>query len=1102
MKKLLLLLILFFSTTTFTAQTFNQPVQLNNVCDDNNDGIALFYLGEITFEILGNNSPNDYTITHHETLADAQTGVNPLPNMYFNINPNTQMLYARIVTNATQQFQVLAYTLHVNSAPFVPTQNYTVCDTDTDGMTYIDLGSISEQIWQTTQTTPNTLILSFHLTMPDALAGTNQILPNVFVNTIPFNQTIYVSGRDPITGCFSVSEVNLNIVICASSCLSPTQIAVSQVTSDAAVISWVASPETEVWTVSIYANNQPMGAVTTTTNPHVLTNLACDTSYTVYIGAICTNGTTATSEPFSFITMPCAPGPGQPINFQICSDTDTACFDFTPNTPLILNTLNPSEYTVTYHISQSNADSGTSPITNPSVFCAQTGQVIYARLENNATHEFQVMFFTLLIYEDLPILTIDGIDECDDNNDSVVTFDLTTAQAQINSANALQYYTSFTNAQNQVSPIANPSTFTVGVQSTTTAIFVREIVPNDCDVVYTFTATAYSICNLASTCPQANSLCNALGVPFANTHQSALAEAGNYYGCLSTQPNPTWFYLPVSGNGVINLKIEQNAAISFAGQQQDVDYIVYGPFTNPVAPCSGQLTQANAISCSYSPNAVEYPVIPNAQIGQYYIIMVTNYSNQAGFIRITELSTTIGAISCTGLRLNAFLDSNSNGTQDSGEQNFPLGQFTYEINDNGNIHNITSPTGVYNIYDSNISNSYDITFSLDSNYSTLYNVTTSAYSNVNAGTGMTMYNFPVTVVQSYNDLAVNIVPISAPRPGFTYQNKIIYTNNGNQTIASGTINFNMDALVTITGNTQAGTTSSANGFTYTFTNLLPFETRSMTVTMQVPTIPTVALGSLLTNTASIAPLAGDVVPANNYSICSQIIIGSYDPNDKMESHGEKILYADFTSNDYLYYTIRFENTGTASAVNVRVNDMLDSKLDENTIKMISASHPYILDRLDKNLNWKFDNIQLAPSIANTNTGKGYITFKIKPKVGYAVGDIIPNTASIYFDFNPAVVTNTFNTEFVQQMAVSEFENADFTFYPNPVSDVVTVTLKNEGSITKVVVYDVLGKMIVSQKPNTLSGIQTIDLSAISKGMYLLEVTTDTNIKVVKKLLIE
>ena len=129
-------------------------------------------------------------------------------------------------------------------------------------------------------------------------------------------------------------------------------------------------------------------------------------------------------------------------------------------------------------------------------------------------------------------------------------------------------------------------------------------------------------------------------------------------------------------------------------------------------------------------------------------------------------------------------------------------------------------------------------------------------------------------------------------------------------------------------------------------------------------------------------------------------------------------------------------------------------------------------------------------------------FKVKPRAGYAAGDVIPNTSSIYFDFNPAIVTNTFNTEFVTQLGLNEFENGDFAFYPNPVSDMVTISLKNNGSISNIVVYDVLGKMVISQNPTGSVATQTMDLSAISKGVYLLEVTTDSNLKVVKKLMVE
>ena len=512
------------------------------------------------------------------------------------------------------------------------------------------------------------------------------------------------------------------------------------------------------------------------------------------------------------------------------------------------------------------------------------------------------------------------------------------------------------------------------------------------------------------------------------------------------------------------------------------------------------------VSCSYSGSAIETPVIENAVVGQYYLIMVTNFSNQQGYIKISQISgANEGAINCSGIRLNAFLDANNNGSKDNGEQNFPLGQFHYEMNTNGTTHNIISSSGIYTIYDINATNTYDVTYSINSEYASLYNITTSSYNNLSVvvGGGMVEYFFPVTITQSYNDLEVSIIPLNAPRPGFVYKENLKYTNNGNQTIASGTVTFTKDAALTITEISQTGTTTSSTGFTYNFTNLLPFETRTITVTMQVPNIPTVSLGALLTNSVTIEPIEGDVVPSNNQASCSQIIIGSYDPNDKMESHGEEILFSSFSNNDYLSYTIRFENTGTASAINVKVNDILSNQLDENSLVMIGSSHNYVMDRVVSGLIWRFDNIQLPPSIAGTQTtGKGYVTFKIKPKPGYSVGDIISNTAAIYFDYNPAIVTNTFNTKFVSTLAVNEYENSDFVFYPNPTSDFVTISLKNETTkIQSISVYDVLGKIILSQKPDNKI-TQTIDLTSLKRGMYFVEVTTASNLKVVKKLLVK
>jgi hypothetical protein len=229
----------------------------------------------------------------------------------------------------------------------------------------------------------------------------------------------------------------------------------------------------------------------------------------------------------------------------------------------------------------------------------------------------------------------------------------------------LQYFSNQQEAEAGTNAIANPNAYTVNVQSTTITIYIREMIANACDLIRTVNLRTYPNCNNASACNQANSLCSSLGIPFQNT--TNLPSTGAL-GCLSTTPNPTWFIMPISQAGNINLMIQQSTDINFSTTNLDVDYVVLGPYTNPTTPCNGQITPNYIVSCSYSPNNVELPVIPNAQPGQFYLIMVTNYSNSPGYIKITDLGgNSTGGINCSGLRLNAFLDSNSNGIKDSAD---------------------------------------------------------------------------------------------------------------------------------------------------------------------------------------------------------------------------------------------------------------------------------------------------------------------------------------------------------------------------------------------------------------------------------------------------
>lgn len=455
-----------------------------------------------------------------------------------------------------------------------------------------------------------------------------------------------------------------------------------------------------------------------------------------------------------------------------------------------------------------------------------------------------------------------------------------------------------------------------------------------------------------------------------------------------------------------------------------------------------------------------------------------------------------------GIAMHAFIDTNANGIKEVGEPYFTQGQFGYELNNSGVVNHVTSSNGNYFINESNPANSYDLTYSINPDFASQYNLTTTGYADVsfNPASGITVYSFPVTQVP-FTDLQVGISPSGTPpRPGFYYQNIIMYRNNGNQTVASGTLTFTKDSNVALTNVSEAAAVNNATGFTFSFTNLLPGETRYIYVTMQVPTIPTVSLGQRMTNTIAASVPVTDFNPGNNTGTLTQTIVGSYDPNDKTEAHGGKILHSAFTSNDYLTYTIQFENTGTYPAENVKVVDILDVDLDETSVKMVNASHGYNLKRVGNNLSWSFEGIDLPPSVANTNTGHGYITFQVKPKPGYAVGDIIPNTASIYFDFNPPIVTNTCDTEFVNALGVDTFNQDAFTLYPNPTNGIVTIDLKDSSvAIDALNVVDVTGKTVYSKAVSNSSA--TVDLTPLANGMYFIKLKAnhqEQTVKIIKE----
>ncbi|AWA29015.1 hypothetical protein HYN48_02315 [Flavobacterium magnum] len=540
-------------------------------------------------------------------------------------------------------------------------------------------------------------------------------------------------------------------------------------------------------------------------------------------------------------------------------------------------------------------------------------------------------------------------------------------------------------------------------------------------------------------------------------------------------------YVDLNNDGIVNIgDVVQYHFLFTNASDCDLHDIYY--FLNDDPYPSGTL---NMIPANSTATAVLNNLITENNINDGFVNQFANYggyyeNGQGDGFKIWSDNVDL-AIS-DGFKVHAFLDVNANNIQDNDEADFTSGYFNITRVDDNQTSQISSSSPSYIFYETNPDHLYNISYYLNENCQYGNTIT---YSNVSvaAGSGILTYNFPITYTPDLcNDVVTTLYPLGAPRPGFEYKTTIRYKNNGVQAIPSGTITFIPDNAVSITSISQSGTVPSGNGFTHTFSNLLPGEARYFIVTMQVPTIPTVNLGDQLTTTASVSIPLSEVNVANNVSELVQTMVGSYDPNDKTENHGGKIVHSTFSSEDYLTYTIRFENTGTASALSAKVDDTLDMKLDETTVRMVQASHPYVLERNGNLLEWRFNGINLPPS-AGDDAGKGFIVFQVKPKPGYAIGDIIPNTAEIYFDFNPAITTNTFETEYTAPLSVDGIEGNTLSWYPNPVKDKLNINSRQ--NIQTLTVYNLLGQPVLEKRIDAVSG--TLDTSDLEGGVYLVRV---------------
>lgn len=226
----------------------------------------------------------------------------------------------------------------------------------------------------------------------------------------------------------------------------------------------------------------------------------------------------------------------------------------------------------------------------------------------------------------------------------------------------------------------------------------------------------------------------------------------------------------------------------------------------------------------------------------------------------------------------------------------------------------------------------------------------------------------------------------------------------------------------------------------------------------------------------------------------QLITCAYDPNDKTPNPlGEGDLGYISPETEYIEYVIRFQNTGTDTAQNVIIKDQLDEHLQWLSLTVLSYSHEMRMEmNIDGEVQFIFEDIMLPDSNVNMMASQGYVKYRIDLFPDLPLETSIFNTAEIYFDLNPAVITNTtINTLFLDGSTIEEYtKNINLLVYPNPFSDSFKLYFGDHVENFSLKIIDLMGNQVYAN--DNINGAHVeVYPGRLAQGMYLLILTDNT-----------
>ena len=347
---------------------------------------------------------------------------------------------------------------------------------------------------------------------------------------------------------------------------------------------------------------------------------------------------------------------------------------------------------------------------------------------------------------------------------------------------------------------------------------------------------------------------------------------------------------------------------------------------------------------------------------------------------------------------------------------------------------------------------------------------------VNSIYGRVRLSVPSEILVNAGDMARNYGATCADHSGGT----VVIT-------LSGPIDYQAPAPGALNPSSVAG-----NTLTYNIQDFENVQTGDFNI--QVLTNGNATDSSLICVVASVTTNGNvDINPYNDAKAQCFPIDNSHDPNLKSAYPTNTVD----TGSRNIDYTINFQNTGNDTAYLVVVKDTLSPDLDPASFRFIGSSHKVLIDINGSAVQFTFPKINLVDSMHNEPLSHGWLQYQIRTKSGLPIGTQVTNTASIYFDLNAAVVTNT-TTNTVEpdtahfHLGVNALNNPyNISVYPNPNKGIFTLATA-DGEASSYIITDILGNIVMQHSIS--SAKQKIDMSGVSDGIYVLMVKGEVPVR--------